>query len=231
MSNLLLYYRPKGPKKAEQTFFGFLTKSEFKRRGEFIHKRIARGYSAEEVSFLIGRNKKFIEDYEEMTSGIRPKNGDIDMLTKLFGEDMSTLFPPQGDEVLDWKISGTKKAKKNTLHYKATLETDEGPFPMITAEETIWEEYENVPIRDHNVAFDILTELLEGNYFLTSRSALEIFTSIQKVLTFKIRPMALKWEISHLLLSRKLCCYRNADGKWRYHTYMGTKKHGYVQRF
>ncbi|QEC51962.1 hypothetical protein EDD80_11818 [Anseongella ginsenosidimutans] len=217
MSNLLLYYRPKGQKHDPQRFSGFVTKSEFLRRGEFIHKRIARGFSAEEVSFLIGRNKLFIEDYEEMSGGIRPDGEDIQALSELLGEDLSILFPPQGDDLLDWEVSGTKKEKDSTLFYQAALETDETGKLEIKAEETIWEEYENVPVRDHGAAFDIVTELLEGNYFLSSRSALEIFTTIQGVLAFKMRPVALKWEISHFLLSRKLCCYRNSNGKWRYH--------------
>ena len=230
MSNLLLYYKPNSEKSDTKKFSGFLSKSEFKRRGEFIHKRIALGYSAEEVSFLIGRNKMFIEHYEEMTPGIRPENADIQALSVVFREDMSAIFPPQGDDALKWKLSGTKKEEKGILYYNATLETDENPKPVVTAKERVLKEYENVPIRDHNLAFSVMYRLLEGNYFLSSRSPIEIYTSILNALTIKIRPIALKWEINQMVLRRKLCCFRNPEGKRRYHKYVNSKKYGYEQR-
>jgi len=86
MSNIVRYYGPNAKSKQSdiKKFGGRVSKSEFSRRTQFIDKRIALGYSREEMPFLIGRYPGLIRDYEEMAAGIRPGNADIEPLLLVY---------------------------------------------------------------------------------------------------------------------------------------------------
>lgn len=60
-------------------YTGLLTQDEFRLRYCFIKARIKSGYTAEELSFLIGKPGFYILDYEEMNNGIKLTLEDLEL--------------------------------------------------------------------------------------------------------------------------------------------------------
>lgn len=201
-------------------FGGCVSKSEFQRRIEFIRKRIALGYSQEEIAFLIGRYPRLIRDYEEMAARVRPGGADIAVLSEVMGEDVSALFPPEGDDVLRWKVSGTRIERKIVTYYEMTLETHEKPTPKFKAKERPLKVFDDRDEHSHVLGEIVLQRMLDGNYFLSSKSALEILSSFHKALVPKIRPIILKHAIHRLVADGQICCFQNSLAQLRYHKRM-----------
>lgn len=201
-------------------FGGCVSRSEFRRRTEFIERRIALGYSRGEVAFLMGRYPGLVRGYEEMAWGIRPEGADIPVLSEIFGEDVSPLFPPQCEDALTWEVSGSRWVKGGFTHYEIVLETDAEPKPKFQAKEKLCSTYTDKDERDEMLASITLQQMLYGTYFLSSKSALEILSSLHRGLVPQIRPLILKHVIHGLIISGQLCCFRNGAGQLRYHKRM-----------
>lgn len=201
-------------------FGGCVSKSEFQRRIEFIRKRIALGYSQEEVAFLIGRYPRMVRKYEEMAAGVRPEGADIAVLSEVMGEDVSALFPPEGDDVLRWEVSGTRIEKKIVTYYEMILETHEMPTPKFKAKERPLKVFDDRDEHSHILGAIVLQRMLDSSYFLCSKSPLEILSSFHQALVPKIRPIVLKHSIHRLVADGQICCFRNSLGQIRYHKRM-----------
>lgn len=92
--NVYVMIKPKPIK----TYAGMLSQQELAQRYSYLHARIEAGYTAEELSFLIGRAPYYFKDYESMEDGALLKDQDQEMLAHIFKGTLIEAISFEKDE-------------------------------------------------------------------------------------------------------------------------------------
>ncbi len=192
-------------------YTGLLTQDEFRLRYALIKARINSGYTAEELSFLIGKPGFYISDYEEMNNGIKMTLEDLEILSLI----LINLYP----EVLRFDIDDFGNSEKRIVrckkeeisgyyHYSFKhFWTIEGKNSEIQLKEPVFKlDKTTKALVGEEVAKEVHA-LLRTEFFMNKgRTAFEIFTRVKSSEKYSpfIKPHHLMPVIYDLVKERAL---------------------------
>lgn len=213
---------------AVERYGGRVTKPEFIRRCDFIKSRIEKKLLREEVAFLMGRNLYLLRGVEEMAWGIRFNADDIKVLSEILGKNQQHLLETDPAETSSSVIDGLSMVKNGKLCYEL-----ESGWKDIDNGKTVFKDRTPCKILQKEVEILEWTlskteKLIAGGYFDEPQSGLQLFNTLQKCIGEQLRPLVVKKAVRFHLLDRKLVCFRNKEGMFRYNRSLNKRSVYYI---
>lgn len=189
-----------------------ITETQFQIIYKVMIKRIAKGYSAEQLSYLLGRPRNYIAKVECFDHDCYHIT-ELSRIAQALEENDYTSFLPEtiiDDKV---KIRMEKNLAGDTYTYTCASITQEHSRKIrFVLEEYIGRKVLSgfSGIRDYDILIilDMVEVLIRDGYFRKLRSPLDIFTYINKFLKFVISPYCLQLVLDSF-------CERQFDCKLR----------------
>jgi transcriptional regulator with XRE-family HTH domain len=179
--------------------------------------RISKGFSTEELSFLIGRAKNYIETRESLLPRKDFTMRDICWLAEAFGIVPPSLFM-NNSGIPDKIRVRTSVVKQNGITYHITERIEENGEPQLFYQ--LYEYTEPTPDeikRDQQQLDELIRtvgKLLHGKYFDKNiRRPLEIFQHCRSITKKDIRPRLLQKALDTHTASDKFPCLKKYWGK------------------
>lgn len=208
----------------EMNYLSEITETQFQIIYKVMIKRIAKGYSAEQLSYLLGRPRNYIAKVECFDHDCYHVT-ELSRIALALEENDYTSFMPEtiiDDKV---KISMEKNLAGDTCTYTCASVTREHQRKI----RFVLQEYIGrrvflgfSGIRDYDllILLDMVEVLIRDGYFRKLRSPLDIFTSINRFLKFVISPYCLQLVLDSYCESQCGCkLVRTVKGNYFFYSY------------
>lgn len=159
-------------------------------------KRIAKGYSAEQLSYLLGRPRNYVSKVEFFAHDCYHVS-ELSKIAKALEEDDYTSFLPATIKDDRIKIHMEKNLCGDTYTYTcATFSEEHKRKVRFVLEEyvglRVFLGYSGVLDYDMLIVLDTVEVMIRDQYFGKQRSPLDVFLSIKRFLKFSINPYCLQ---------------------------------------
>lgn len=159
-------------------------------------KRIAKGYSAEQLSYLLGRQRNYVAKVEFFAHDCYHIS-ELSKIAKALEEDDYTCFMPARIRDDRIKIHMEKDLKDDTYTYTcATFSEEHKRRIRFVLEEYVglyvFMDYSGTLDYEMMIVLDTVEVMIRDDYFDKERSPLDIFLSIKRFLKFSINPYCLQ---------------------------------------
>lgn len=159
-------------------------------------KRIAKGYSAEQLSYLLGRQRNYVAKVEFFAHDCYHIS-ELSKIAKALEEDDYTSFMPARIKDDRIKIHMEKNLWDETYTYTCATfsEKDKRKVRFVLEEYVgLWSFMDYSGMLDYEmlIVLDMVEVMIRDNYFHKDRSPLDIFLWINKFLKFSINPYCLQ---------------------------------------
>ena len=147
-------------------------------------KRISKGFSAEELSFLIGREQNYIAAIETCKAAVYTDE-ELRLIAIALNESNIRSFYPQLSSAENVSVEMERQKKGNKIVHTCDIVTPEGyrqPFFNLE-EDTLESSFENgTGPEDKAIAYDAVDILLRSGYFFEAKLPYKVFQSINRFL-------------------------------------------------
>lgn len=154
-------------------------------------KRIGKGYTAERLSGMIGKNHDYIERVETFAEPVYG-SAELDRLALALEEsNPKSFYAKEHDDMILTVICDKCHHLKKIVHIYCLLDENEEQYPIIVVKEDLFEEFDQVPQCEEllGIAKDAVRVLIRGGYFLEAKMPLEVFHAVNAFLTNAIDPI------------------------------------------
>ncbi|SEA52677.1 helix-turn-helix domain-containing protein [Pedobacter hartonius] len=182
-------------------------------------QRIAKGYTAGQLSFLIGVTPEYVEEVESLQ---RPfyTSDELERIAVALEESMLHRFFPSVDDNTQLLISVHKeKYNGKWIHtYYSVNEQNEEEELFRLREDVSWE-FEDLPEGDDTLSIveDTIDILLRSGYFYEAKLPMEVFHAINKLLPTHLSPL-----FTHVAMERMCVANENEYGPLRLVTHQNS---------
>jgi len=198
-------------------FSGWITRSEFEIRSQFIRTRIKKKLLREEVAFLMGRAPNLLRGFEEMKPGIRLNADDASVLSLILEEDLQYLAASDNLDTDPQYFIGIKTDHSGLMYYELNhswIDIDGG---VTEINETTLLRIMPGEASLVKRAIKELGRLLKAGFFDQTQSGLDIWKLLQRTVDPDIRALVVRKAVHYHLVDKKLICFKNKEGMFRYH--------------
>jgi hypothetical protein len=152
--------------------------------------RMAKGYTAEQLNYLIGAPYHFVEDVESLLKP--PYTGNqLDRITEALGEgNPESFFPLKEDETV-LKIAVYKESDRGKIgHTYYQIDENGNEEELFRLLEDEFPDEEEIPNFENTLQLvkDLLTIMYRSGYFAETRMPYEIFHKVNSLLTVPVSP-------------------------------------------
>ncbi|CAM4411779.1 hypothetical protein SAMN06265348_1179 [Pedobacter westerhofensis] len=162
-------------------------------------KRIAKGYNAEQLTFLMGAAPGYVRDVEALEKPFYSSD-DLDSIARALEESNSqSFFPLKDDEsLLNISFHHNRHAGKDIYNYYRTDEQGEDE-EMYAVKEDVAPDFDEIPgsEKSYELAKEAVHLLIRAGYFFEAKLPYEIFHALNRFLGYHLSPFVL-----HLALIR-----------------------------
>lgn len=190
-------------------------------------KRESLGYSARDLSFLLGYHALYVSKMENPTKILRYNAKDTNYLLHIFDCDLEEIMSPKIPEAF-YKIKVETSLYGSVLHFKIYKQTKDKAFELLF-------EYPNLspPALPTSIATapqikDFVQILFEDNFFEKGKTALEIFKFCAERFGKPLSPSHVSSAISRYTSKRKaprLIKVKNSSGRFVYQNDFSGSEH------
>jgi len=143
-------------------------------------KRIAKGYTAEQLTFLIGAPENHIQDIEALEKPFYSLD-DLERIARALEEsNLQTLFSPINNEAM-LKIAVSREyAEGNFIHSFYLLDKDNNQKELFRLQEEEFPEFDDLLRSDEilDTVSDTVDVMIRSGYFYEPKLPYEIFSTI-----------------------------------------------------
>lgn len=163
---------------------------EFDKTYRVRQKRLAMGYTARELSFLLGYHPLYVRNLEDPTSTKKYNAAETNYLRLIFDCPLSDLMPGKIEEPFyQIQIEQGHSPESNNKSYTISILKEEGREHFLTFDEEA-ANFE-MPLKSAATQEEVqqfVNELFGNRYFDKPRTGLEVFKLCQEKLGAPLRP-------------------------------------------
>lgn len=163
-------------------------------------KRIGKGYSTRDLSFLIGRETDYINQVEMLMVPLYSED-ELQYIAGALEEDEAANLLLNADDHILLTVAVECEQQEQTLtraYYEVNAEDDRKLLFML--KEEVLEDFDDDSAEA--ACLDsvrcLLEALLGSGYFHQNRNALEIFETLRPLTAFELRPSFVDWALDDL---------------------------------
>lgn len=148
-------------------------------------KRIAKGYTAERLSFLIGKDHSYIEQVESLQLPLY-SGEELELLALALEESNTKSFYASVHDETRLKVAVVQHKRQNKLsHSYFTIGDDQEERLLFLITEDLFGDFDEQINSDENyeIAVDAVKLLIRSGYFFEAKIPLEILQSVNQFLT------------------------------------------------
>jgi transcriptional regulator with XRE-family HTH domain len=153
-------------------------------------QRIAKGYSARQLSFLIGAAAGYVEEVESL---LRPfySGAELARIAQALDDtDVDTFFPAINDDS-EIRITIDKlRYKEKWIHTYCRIDEQNEEEELFRLREDLDMDFDDLPDGDEVLALveDIIDVLVRSGYFYEPKLPLEVFKAVNNLLPSAVSP-------------------------------------------
>jgi hypothetical protein len=174
-------------------------------------RRIAKGYNADQLTFLIGAPAGSVEEIEALNKPFYTAD-DLEKIAMALEEsNLDSLFPNAEDETI-LNVDLYKEQYEGKLtHTYYKIDDEGGAEKLFALREDVFPDFDEKPGSEKHLAIakDAIKLLIRAGYFFEAKMPMEIFHSINRFLKVHLSP----YYINLAILG--LCADDNNEGKLR----------------
>lgn len=176
-----------------------ITRTQLETIYRVMIKRIAKGFTAEQLSFLIGKDDKYVRTVELLDEPCYaiPELKNIAMA--LEENNFKSFFPRVHDE--SEILVGVESHNDGVHRGQSYIIVDENGTdqPLFTINEDVFENFaENMESEENSeIARDAVELLIRAGYFFEAKFPLEVFQSINTFLTVPLSPFYIQQALNN----------------------------------
>ncbi|CAM3951397.1 hypothetical protein SAMN06265348_104121 [Pedobacter westerhofensis] len=181
------------------------------------NKRLSLGYSARELSFLLGYRAHYVRDVEDPTQTLRYSVKDTNYLLLIFKCDLREIMEAKIPE--DYYFISVKKLKDAAGITSYLINKQTSGIKHVTYQNFSDEVEKISKSKIDSEIYRYVESLFENGYFDTPRTGLEVFSSCETVIVGKLLPHLVINAIGRFTGKRKsprLITSRNKSGRTVY---------------
>jgi len=153
-------------------------------------RRIAKGYTAEALNYLIGAPYHYVEDVESLQKPFYT-NEQLDRITKALEEGNPESFFPLVEDETVLNISVIKECPENKVTHSFSMVDEEGyEEELFKLMEYQFPDQDQIPNSDNTwqLVVDMVDVMIRSGYFAEPRYPYEVFHAINRLLPVAINP-------------------------------------------
>ncbi|PVY43645.1 hypothetical protein C8E01_1011 [Pontibacter virosus] len=164
---------------------------EFDKTYRVRKKRLTMGYTARELSFLLGYHPLYVRNLEDPTSTKKYNAAETNYLRQIFDCPLSDLMPGKIEEPFyQIQIEQGHNPKSNNKSYTISILKEEGKEHFLTFEEEPASfELPLKSVATQEEVQQFVDGLFRNGYFDKPRTGLEVFKLCQEKLGFPLKPV------------------------------------------
>lgn len=162
-------------------------------------RRISKGYGAERLSFLIGKDYNYIEQVELLLLPVYPV-AELERIALALQEKTSNNFyaSSHDDKLLNISLE-RQEYKKQLSHSYSMIDENGEKKQLFKLMEEIFCDFDEVANSNENyeIAIDTIDLLIRAGYFLKAKMPAEIFHTINHFLPIPLGPFYIELAMIH----------------------------------
>lgn len=160
-------------------------------------KRIGKGYSAERLSVLIGKDHNYIEEVESFIFPLYP-SAELDRIALALEEsNHKTFYAEVYDDTYLNIVADRHYQKTKLVHVYSIADEEDKKYPLIMVREGLSQDFDDMVNSTENlgIAEDAIKLLIRAGYFLEARMPLEIFLAINAFIANPLHPLYIEMAL------------------------------------
>lgn len=176
-----------------------ITRTQLETIYRVMIKRIAKGFTAEQLSFLIGKEGNYIRSVEMLDEPCYAISELEKIAMALEETNFKSFFPRVHDE--SEIIVGVESYNDGLHREQSYIIVDENGTdqPLFTIQEDVFENFGENMLSEENseIARDAVMLLIRAGYFFEPKIPFEVFQSINKFLTIPLSPFYVQQALNN----------------------------------